>query len=200
MRLLCIGIIAALSVPVLACGPSATAEERGNCMAKSAKFDSAKFAFLSDAAKANGLRLKDKMKAMWKEKLSICGLSPVMTPELRAQIKAIRKNDGLDRQSKRSQIKAILEPLRPAKEALREAMKKCKQEKAEQIQPLKDTRMALKSACLLEKFDQKKDGEEGGMKGHKKRMWAILKGLNEQEKTELNAKLESAECAAALAK
>lgn len=199
MRLLIVGIIGLLSF--VACGPinqNDTQVEPGNA----AKMDASKFAFLSDAAKANGMLLREKMKTMWKQKLEICGQQPAVSPEIREQIKAIRNDEALDKVAKRAQIKTIMEPLKPAKQALRAALKQCKQEKADQLQPLKDQRKALKAACLGTVM--KKDGDTPkGM--DKKGRWmggfmAKLKNLSDAEKSELNTKLESAECTAILGK
>ena len=79
-------------------------------------------------------------------------------------------------------------------------MKKCKDEKAVELKPLKDRMEALKTACLpdfAQKLFDKKDGDHKGKRGMHKGMGKLkefIATLTEAQKTEANAKLESAAC------
>ncbi len=187
-------IISSLSLLFfVGCGPFSSTDSAPE---ENAKFNSEKFAFLSAEAKANGMLLKEHIKNLWKEKKAICGITSAIPEDVRNQMKAIRKDDSLDKDSKKAQIKALKAPFKEAKMANKAAMMQCKEEKAAELAPIKDQMQALKTACLLAVFSEK---DESGKKGMKK-FWAILKTLSDEDKADLNAQLESDECKEALSK
>lgn len=190
MRLLVVSLLSTLSLG--ACGPFITTDSLET--AEYGKFNSEKFAFLSDNAKANGMLLKAHMKSLWQKKKAICGISAAIPDNIREQTKAIRKNNELDRDSKKQQIMSLKAPFKKAKEAHKAAMVKCKAEKMNELAPINDKMKALKSACLPAAFNQK-DGEK---KGNMKRFWVMLKNMDDAGKAELNTTLGSNSCADAL--
>ncbi|GEM_PF-2278041 len=149
--------------------------------------------FLSAAAKANFDSLTKKMQDLMKEKRTICGLADLISTEDMKAISDIRDNTSIDQTAKKNQIKEILAKTKSGKRAHHEAMKKCKNNKTDQLKPIKDKLEALKTACM---GDFGKHGDKHGDKKGKKHK----KELSEQDKTVINSKLESSTCSAELAK
>jgi hypothetical protein len=194
MRILLLSIIAIVSMTGYGLSPDISAKNAVDSV--QAKFlDKTEFAFLSDGARES-LKTIFQLKREFKEKLhEMCGIKSAITPEIKEKLKAIREDDSLDRAAKRAAKKELFAPIKDALEQNREARKECKERMKDQLAPLMAKKKAIKEACFLAHEESKSD--DG--KGKAGRLFKMVRSLTDEQKTELNAKLTSSECSAAVA-
>jgi hypothetical protein len=170
------------------------------------EFDSAmllrpELSFLTGEAKINASKLIDKLSALKNDKLRICAMSSPLNQDDKDKINAVRKDNSLGRKEKRAKLHELLLDLRPKMKEFRAQMKKCQNEKAEELKPAKEKFKTIKAACFIAMEEKSADCPckhkrkhwHGGTKLFKK-----LRNLSDDKKALLNQKLASAACTEAL--
>lgn len=194
MRIILLSIIAIVSM--IGCGQGQNITAKNTADSVQAKWlDKTEFSFLTDEAR-DTLKTIFQHKREFKEKLhQMCGIKSAITPELKEKIKAIKEDDTLDQDAKRAAKKELLAPLKDAIKQNREARKECKERMKDELAPLMAKKKAIKEACFLA-YEKPKSDDGQGKKG---RLLKMIRSLTDEQKTELNAKLVSEECRAAIA-
>lgn len=150
-------------------------------------------AFLSDAAQVNLKKFMEKSSSLRKQMMSICGIAPTLGDADKIAIDKIKNDQNMENGDKKSKIKDLLNA---RMQESSKAISLCRSEKKAELKPYIDLRNELKSDCLI-KF--KPYEEIAGLPTKKARAWQQVKTLTNEEKAELNKKLEAHTCTEALA-
>jgi hypothetical protein len=148
--------------------------------------------FLSEHAQTNLKQFVERRTELRKRMMEICGKPNTLNDDDKSAIAQIRSDKKLDNSEKKLRIKTLLNDRMTKSSA---AIDNCRKEKKTELRPPLEKRDHLKDACMIA---FKPDQEIAGRATKKARAWQRVQTLTEEEKYELNRKLESKECLNAL--